>query len=448
MKKENLLFVVLMLISAVLSAQPISVDGIIAIVGKEIIMKSDIENEYAHYASQYATMDNIDEAKCEIFERLMTEKLMINQAELDSISFTDQQVEDQLNYRISSLLQQVGGDAKILENYYNKSLEEIKKDLRELLRVQLVVDEVQRSMTQSITITPSEVKQFYDQIDYDSLPMIQPAYELGHIVRIPPVSDEERAAIKEKLEGFRERVLRGEKFSMLARLYSDDPGSAAKGGELGFVERGTLYPEFESVAFKLKTGEVSNVVQTRAGYHIIQMIERRGDRINVAHILLQPKPSPEEQEKSVAFLDSVRKVILDEKMEFTVAAFKFSDDMNKNSGGWIVNPYSGSSKLEKEALDPTTLAVVNKLIPGEYSDPVPYVTDDGNMAYRLVYLKNKIAAHKPNLVEDYDVIKNAALEDKKQKAVKKWLLNKVNVTSIKISDSYKNCDFIKDWKIN
>ncbi|MBO4231754.1 MAG: peptidylprolyl isomerase, partial [Bacteroidales bacterium] len=370
MKKENLLFVVVMLISAVLSAQPISVDGIIAIVGKEIIMKSDIENEYAHYASQYATMDNIDEAKCEIFERLMTEKLMINQAELDSISFTDQQVEDQLNYRISSLLQQVGGDAKILENYYNKSLEEIKKDLRELLRVQLIVDEVQRSMTQNITITPSEVKQFYDQIDYDSLPMIQPAYELGHIVRIPPVSDEERAAIKEKLEGFRERVLRGEKFSMLARLYSDDPGSAAKGGELGFVERGTLYPEFESVAFKLKTGEVSNVVQTRAGYHIIQMIERRGDRINVAHILLQPKPSPEEQEKSVAFLDSVRKVILDEKMEFTVAAFKFSDDMNKNSGGWIVNPYSGSSKLEKEALDPTTLAVVNKLIPGEYSEPV------------------------------------------------------------------------------
>ena len=448
MKKRNLFFIALMLVMGCLFSQPISVDGIVAIVGKEIIMKSDIENEYARYAAQYATMDNVEEAKCEIFERLMTEKLMLNQAELDSISFTDQQVEDQLNYRISSLLQQVGGDAKILENYYNKSLEEIKKDLRELLRTQLVVDEVQRSMTQNITITPSEVKQFFEGIDYDSLPMIQPAYELGHIVRIPPVSDEERTAIKEKLMSFRERVLRGEKFSMLARLYSDDPGSASKGGELGFVERGTLYPEFESVAFKLKTGEVSNVVQTRAGYHIIQMIERRGDRINVAHILLQPKPSPEEQENSIAFLDSVRKVILDEKMEFTVAAFKFSDDMNKNSGGWISNPYSGSLKLEKEALDQTTLAVVNKLIPGEYSEPVPYVTDDGNMAYRLIYLKSKIAEHKPNLIEDYDVIKNAALDDKKQKVLKKWVLNKVKVTSIKVSDKYKDCAFIKDWNIN
>jgi len=190
------------------------------------------------------------------------------------------------------------------------------------------------------------------------------------------------------------------------------------------------------------------VVQTRAGYHIIQMIERRGDRINVAHILLQPKPSPEEQVKAVEYLDSIRNIIIDEKMEFTTAAFKFSDDMNKNSGGWIVNPYSGSPKLEKESLDPTLLATVNKLIQGEYSEPVPYVTDDGNMAYRLIYVKNKIAEHKPNLTEDYDVIKNAALEDKKQKALKKWILNKVKFTSIKISDNYKNCTFIKDWEIN
>ncbi|MCQ2286000.1 MAG: peptidylprolyl isomerase [Bacteroidales bacterium] len=424
------------------------IDGIVAIVGKEIILKSDIEKEYANYASHYATMDNVDEAKCEIFERLMTEKLMLNQAEIDSITFTDQQVEDQMNYRISSLLQQVGGDTKILEDYYKKSMDEIKKDLREMLRTQLIVDEVQRNLTQNITIAPSEVKSFYEEIDYDSLPMIQTTYELGHIVRIPPVSDEERNAIKERLEGFRERVLRGEKFSMLARLYSDDPGSASKGGELGFVERGTLYPEFENVAFKLKTGEISNVVQTRAGYHIIQMIERRGDRINVAHILLQPKPSPEEQVKAIEYLDSIRTLILDSKMEFTTASFKFSDDMNKNSGGWLINPYSGSPKFEKESIEPTTYAVVNKLIPGEYSEPVPYVTEDGNMAFRLVYLKSKNEAHKPNLTEDYDVIKNAALDDKKQKSLKKWLVNKVKTTSIKLSDNYTNCDFLKEWKIN
>ncbi|MBP5556583.1 MAG: peptidylprolyl isomerase [Bacteroidales bacterium] len=424
-----------------------TIDEIIAVVGKEIITKSELEAECINYAAQFKDIDNVDEIRMLIFEHMLKQKLFIHQAQLDSIEFTDAEVDAQVNYKFNYWLAQVGGNAKIIEEAYNKTVDEIKKDMRSVMREQMLTDRVQQTITENVVITPAEVKKFFDKIPYDSLPTIQPSYEIGHIVKLPPVSDEEIAAIKEKLLGFRERVLRGEKFSMLARLYSDDQASAADGGELGFVERGTLYPEFEAVAFNLKSGEVSQVVQTKAGYHIIQMIERRGDKINVAHILLQPKPSAEEQVKAIEWLDSVRQVIIDQNMDFSKAAMEFSDDMNKNSGGWVVNPYSNSYKFEKEAFDASTFATVSKLIPGEYSQPVAYVNEDGKMAYRLIYLKTKVAAHKPNLREDYDLIRGAALEEKKQGIIDKWLKEKVKITNIKINENYQNCPFLKEWGI-
>mgnify|MGYP000861536213 CR=1 FL=1 len=445
---KRLFFLILLLISTLNNyAQPYTVDGIIAIVGKEIIMKSDIEKAYAEYAGQYAVVDDAEEMKCTIFEKKIIEKLMVHQADLDSVVITDQQVEDQLNARISYLLQQIGGDVKIIEDYYQKSMDEIKKEMRIMMRDQMIMDEIQRGLTENVAITPSEVKLFFDKIPYDSLPVVEATYEFGHIVRTPPVSDVEIAELKSKLEGFRERVLRGEKFSLLARLYSDDPGSASKGGELGFIERGTLYPEFEAAAFKLKSGEISNVIQTKAGYHIIQMIERKGDRINVAHILLQPKPSPDAQVAAIEYLDSIRTVILKDKTEFSLSAARYSDDMNRNSGGWVVNKYTGSVKFEETAIDDATFATLNKLIPGEYSSPIPYVTEDGNMAYRIIYLKSKVAAHKANMTEDYDMIKSAALEDKKNTIIQKWILKKVQTTSIKINDQYRDCPFVENLQI-
>ena len=428
---------------------PSTIDEIIAIVGKEIIMKSELETEYANYAAQYSVMDNdnVEETKCTIFEHLVKQKLFMHQAELDSIVFTDQEVDSRVNYQINYWLSQVGGNTKMIEQAYNKSMDEIKKDMREVVRAQMIADRIQQNITANVTITPSEVKRFFDRIPYDSLPTVEPTYEYGHIVKMPPVSEEEIAAIKTRLNDYRERVLRGEKFSMLARLYSDDPGSAGKGGELGFVERGTLYPEFEAVAFNLKSGEISQIVKTKAGYHIIQMIERRGESINVAHILLQPKPSVEEQVKAIESLDSIRNVIITEKMDFSKAALQFSDDLSKNSGGWVVNSYNNSYKFEKESIDASTFTTISKLIPGEYSQPVAYVNEDGKMAYRILYLKTKVAAHKPNLTEDYDLIKNAALEEKKVKTTNTWILNKVKITNIKINENYRNCPFINQWQI-
>ena len=424
-----------------------TVDEIIAIIGKEIIMRSDLETEYANYAAQYNALGADEDIRCTIFEHLVRQKLYEHQADVDSIVISDQEVEARVAYKINYWLAQVSGNAKIIEDAYNKTMDEIKKDLLEITRNQMIAERIQQDITANVTITPSEVKRFYDRIPYDSLPTVEPTYEYGHIVKMPPVKEEEIAEIKKRLMEYRERVLRGEKFSMLARLYSDDPGSASKGGELGFVERGTLYPEFEAVAFNLKTGEISEVVQTKAGYHIIQMIERKGDQINVAHILLQPKPSADEQVKAIEFLDSVRQVIVSQKMDFSKAALAYSDDMNKNSGGWCVNPYNNSYKFEKEYIDASTFSTLGKLIPGEYSQPVAYVNEDGKMSYRILYLKSKVPAHKPNLKEDYDLIKGAALEEKKQGLIDKWLIEKVKITNIKIYTDYRNCSFVQKWGI-
>ena len=246
----------------------VPVDGIVAVVGKEIIMQSDLEKHYLDYTSQFNTVEDPEETRCFILETLMFNKLMVNQAELDSIEITDEEVDYRINARLSYFLQQVGGNTKYIEEYFKKSMADIKKDLKELMYEQALIEQVQAKITGSITVTPSEVKQFANNLSSDSLPIVPTSYQFGEIVRIPVVSDEETEAVKARLNDFRERVLRGEKFSMLARLYSDDPGSASKGGDLGFVERGTLYPEFEAVAFNLKSGEVSQVVKTRAGYQI------------------------------------------------------------------------------------------------------------------------------------------------------------------------------------
>ena len=423
------------------------IDGIVAVIGKSIIMRSDLEKHFNDYTAQYKTVENPDEIYCTILENLVYTKLMVHQAELDSIEISDEEVDYRLNSRIQYFLQQTGGDVKYIENYFNKSMTEIKKEMREMMFEQAQVEQVQSSVTGSITITPSEVNQFASKISPDSMPLVSTTYQFGEIVKIPPVSEEEVEEVKERLTSYRERILRGEKISGLARLYSDDPGSASKGGDLGFVERGTLYPEFEAAAFNLKSGEVSQIVKTQAGYHIIQLIERRGESIRVAHILIQPKPSTDEQVKAIMYLDSVRKVILDEKLTLEEAAKKYSEGSTRLNGGMVVNPYNSSLTFDRQSLDDATFTTLNKLIPGEYSECVPFVNDDGVMAYRLLYLKERVSEHKANIVEDYDMIKNAALEQKKYEALEKWVKEKVKVTNIKIAEQYKDCPFVTKWQI-
>lgn len=425
----------------------VPVDGIVAIIGKEIIMQSDLEKHYIDYTGQFRTVEDPFETRCYVLETLMYNKLMVNQAQLDSIEISDEEVDYMVNARISYFLQQVGGDEKYIENYFHKPMTQIKREMKEMMYEQALTDRVQAKITDKITITPSEVKQFASRMSADSMPTVPTSYQFGEIVKIPPVSETEIEEVKARLNEYRERILRGEKISVLARLYSDDPGSASKGGDLGFQERGTLYPEFEAAAFNLKTGEVSQIVKTQAGYHIIQMIERKGEAVRVAHILIQPKPSTDEQVKAITYLDSVRAIILDEKLDIAEAAKRFSEGPSKANGGLAVNPYTNSNSFDKQSLDETTYMTLNKLIPGEYSECIPYVNEDGVMAYRLLYMKEKVVEHKANIAEDYDLIKNAALEEKKYNAMQKWVVDKVKVTSIKLNEQYRDCDFVTKWQI-
>lgn len=446
--KKYLISILFFFCSLVVFSQGgVPVDGIVAIIGKEIIMQSDLEKHYIDYTGQFRTVEDPFETRCYVLETLMYNKLMVNQAQIDSIEISDEEVDYMVNARISYFLQQVGGDEKYIENYFHKPMSQIKREMKEMMYEQALTDRVQSKITDKITITPSEVKQFANRMSADSMPTVPTSYQFGEVVKIPPVSETEIEEVKARLNEYRERILRGEKISVLARLYSDDPGSASKGGDLGFQERGTLYPEFEAAAFNLKTGEVSQVVKTQAGYHIIQMIERKGEAIRVAHILIQPKPSTDEQVKAITYLDSVRAIILDEKLDIAEAAKRFSEGPSKANGGLAVNPYTNSNSFDKQSLDETTYMTLNKLIPGEYSECVPYVNEDGVMAYRILYMKEKVIEHKANIAEDYDLIKNAALEEKKYNAMQKWVVDKVKVTSIKLNEQYRDCDFVTKWQI-
>ena len=273
-------------------AQQQVIDKIVAVVGKNIIMQSDIEEQYMQYRLQGGIKGSASSIRCEILEDQLFRKLMLNQAELDSIEVTDAQVESEMEYRIRYYLAQLGSQEKV-EKYFNKTMAEIKEELRTIIRDQKMIEEVQRKIVEGVSATPSDVREFFNSIPSDSIPMVSAQYEIAQLVKKPPITLDEKLAVKDRLYGLRSRILKGERFSTLALLYSEDPGSAKKGGELGFQGRGELVPEFEAAAFALKDGEISEVVETEYGYHIIQMIERRGDYVNVRHILLTVKVSPE-----------------------------------------------------------------------------------------------------------------------------------------------------------
>jgi peptidyl-prolyl cis-trans isomerase SurA len=423
------------------------IDQVVAVVGKSIILESDIQNQYLNYRHmQGGISGSATEIKCGILEDVMYQKLMVTQAEVDSIEVSDIQVEGDLERRLSSFIQQFGSQEK-MEQFYGKSMQEIKKELHDIVKEQLLAQQVQNEIISSVSVTPSEIRTFYKSIPEDSIPMIKTEYQICEIVKKPPVSVEEKLRIKEQLMDLRKRVLAGENFSTMAILYSEDPGSAKKGGELGFYGRGQLYPEFEAVAFKLKEGEISNVLETEAGYHIIQMIERKGDYVNVRHILLIPKVSPTDLYKAKNELDSVAGLIRSDSISFEVAVERFSEGDNKNSGGMLINEYSMGTTFEAEQLDPQVSFTIDKMQVGELSNPVPMKTSDQKDAYRLLFLKSKTSPHKANMQEDYARIQQWALQDKQMKAINKWIDEKAKGTYLRIVDEYKTCPFEHKWEI-
>jgi peptidyl-prolyl cis-trans isomerase SurA len=425
-------------------AQPKVVDRIVAVVGKSMILESEIEAQYLQYRAQGNIEGSASDMKCRILEQLLLQKLLLNQAALDSVEVTDSEVEQKMDERLRYFIAQFGSQQK-LEEFYQKSIIEIKEEFRDLIRDQLKEQKVQQDITKNVIVTPSDVKSYYRNIPKDSLPLINSSVEIQQLVKIPPVSPEQKTAIKEKLRELRKRILAGESFSTLAILYSEDPGSAKKGGELGFYGRGELYPEFEAAAFKLKEGEVSDIVETKAGFHIIQLIERKGDYINVRHILMKPKTSPEELEKSRNELDSISKLIKDGTMTFDEAVTKFSDDPSKNSAGLMINPATGGTTFEMDQLEPQVSFVIDKMEVGQVSAPVMFRNEEGLDGYRLLKLKSRTEPHRANLDEDYSTIQDWAMQQKQNDKLTEWVDKNVSNAYVMIIDEYKDCNFEYTW---
>lgn len=420
------------------------IDRVVAVVGKNIILQSDIESHYVQYRLQGGIKGSAESLRCEILEDLMFQKLMLNQAEMDSITVTDEQVEAEVDNLIRYFIAQIGSQEN-LEKYYKKTLPEIKEELRRVKKDNMLEQQVQQSILANVEVTPAEVKKFYNSMHEDSIPMVNAQYEIAQLVKKPPITLDEKLEVKDRLYKMRKRILDGERFSTMALLYSEDPGSAKKGGELGFKGRGELVPEFEAAAFNLRDGEISEVVETEYGFHIIQMIERRGDFVNVRHILLTVKVSIEALQEAYDELESIAQLIHNDSITFDEAVRKYSDEADKINGGLLVNPNSGSTLFDALELDQQVSVTVNRMKVGEISDPVPMKTSDNKDAYRLLYLKRKTMPHKANLKEDYTFIRDMAMQKKREEVINKWIANKSQKAYIKVIDDFKACDFMFDW---
>jgi peptidyl-prolyl cis-trans isomerase SurA len=378
---------------------------------------------------------------------MLYSKLLVNQAILDSIEVTDGEINSELERRLNYFINQIGSEEK-LEEYYKKSIPEIKEEFREVIKEQLLGQGMQRQASADIKVTPQEVKSFYKSIPKDSMPIINTEFELEQIIVNPEIKEVEILRIKDKLREFKERITGGENFTTLAVLYSEDPGSASKGGELGFVGRGDLVAEFSAVAFNLKPGEISKVVKTEYGYHIIQLIEKKGERINCRHILLKPKISYDEKIKAKQRLDSVKTAISKKELTFKEACWKYSDDENTRvNGGVMVNPYTGNSRWEASQLEPKVAYALSNLNVGDISDPFEAEEENGKTVYKIIQLKAKTEPHPANLTDDYQRIQDITLEKKKSEFMEDWVSKKIKNTYISIDDDYKNCAFKNPvWK--
>lgn len=424
--------------------EPQIIDRVVAVVGQNIILQSDIEAQYIQYRLQGGIKGSASSIRCEILEDLMFQKLMLNQAEMDSITVTDEQVDAEVDRLIRYFMAQLGSQEN-LEKYYKKTLPEIKDELRRMRRDQMLVEQVQQTILANVEVTPAEVKKCYNSISRDSIPMVNSKYEIAHLVKRPPITLDEKLAVKERLYKMRKRILDGERFSTLALLYSEDPGSAKKGGELGFHGRGEFAPEFEAAAFNLRDGEISEVVETEFGFHIIQMIERRGEFINVRHILLSVKVSPQALQQAYDELDSISGLIKDGSFTFDEAVRKFSDEKDRMSGGLLVNPNSGSTLFDAAELDQQVSVTINRMKVGDISAPVPMKTSDNKDAYRLLYLKRKTEPHKANLKDDYTLIRDWAMQQKREETINKWIATNSQKAYIKVIEDFRDCDFMFDW---
>tara|TARA_B100001250_G_scaffold385442_1_gene381187 strand:- start:104 stop:1447 length:1344 start_codon:yes stop_codon:yes gene_type:complete len=415
------------------------IDEIIGRVDDYIVLRSELESTYLDILSRGERISG--NTKCGVLKDLITNKLLVAKAEIDSILVEDNQVDQELNSRMALIINQVGSEDEI-EKYYNKTIAEFKKELFDDIKEQLIVRKMRQEILSDIAVSPEEVKDFYESVPKDSLPYFSTQVKVSQIVKVPEVGKEQKDKVREELLEIRDKIMNGESFEILATLYSQDPGSAQNGGNLGFVGRGMFQPEFEAAVFKLKEGEVSMPVETEFGFHLIQLIEKRGNLFNSRHILLQPEFSDSDIKRTKDFLDSLKGLAYSDSVTFEELAREYSDDKFTSSFGGYFTDAMGSENVLVEELDPVIFFTIDTMDVGQISIPFESRTDDGKIAYKLIFFKEKIPPHLGNLEEDYQRFRNFTLNRKQVVELDEWFEKARKELFINIDPEYNSCNII------
>lgn len=442
--KKIAVLLLLSSLSLLVKAQSNVIDEIIWVIGDEAILRSEVESQRLFLLNEGHRFEG--DPYCLIPEQIAVNKLFLNQARIDSIEVSEAQILQSVDAWMNYAIKEIGGEDK-MEEYFRKKLSQIREERKVMAREQYTVEQMKQKLIGDIKLTPSEVRKYFNQLPQDSLPTIPTTVEVQIITMEPKIPIEETDAIKARLREFTEQVNNGERdFSVLARTYSEDPASSTRGGELGFRGKGEFLPEFANVAFNLKDNKrVSNVVETEYGFHIIQLIEKRGDRLNARHILLRPRVSEKEMNVSLVRMDSLYQDITNGKFTFEEATFVSADKDTRNNKGLMVNRSEtanyGTPKFEFQELPQEMGAVVYNMQVGEISKPFKMLTEMQKEVVAIVKLKSRKEAHKANITDDYQALKSIVENKRRQEIIKKWIVKQQADTYVKISEGWSNCDF-------
>ncbi|GAB3270073.1 peptidylprolyl isomerase [Larkinella harenae] len=420
-----------------------SINKIIAKIDNYYVLKSDLDQTRQSYSQQNQKAP----ADCQILESLVVQKVLLAKADIDSVTVDDKIIDNQMDSRMSYMIQQFGSEKNLVEAY-GKSIEALKSELRSEVKEQMLGQRMQTKITDDVKVSPNEVRKFFNSIPKDSLPYIPAEVEIGHIVRLAKVTKEQRDELRKRLQALKERVEKGEEFSKLATEFSEDVGSAQKGGSLGFAKRGQMVSEFEGAALKLKPGEMSDIVESEFGLHLIQLVEVRGAEYHARHILLRPEYNRLDLTEPRRFLDSLRTLIVADTLKFEKAAKDFSEDKaTADAGGIIRDPQSNSSLQPlDQTMDYTLYMTLDTMKVGTVSPPMDYRLEDGKTAVRLLYYKRKVAPHTASLKEDYEKIANIVMVNKKNKAIDEWFKKAVSDVYINLDPEYDSCHIFATQK--
>jgi peptidyl-prolyl cis-trans isomerase SurA len=428
---------------------PFVLDKIVAQIGDNIILKSDIESQKLQEidSNQYNKVD----LDCELLEKLLMQNLFLNQAELDSIKVSDAQVDGEMENRIRVIEQQIGGRQK-MEEFYNKTATQIKNEFRPLIKNRLMTEEMQRQITGSINITPNEIEEYYKKLPIDSIPLINAKISIQQIVIFPKISQDDRQITINKLKDIREDIIQGKSFETQARIHSQDPGSALQGGQMT-ASRGMMVPSFEAAVFGLKPGEISSVFETDYGYHIVQLLERKGDDYTCRHILLVPEFNRQSLTDASTKMEECFAKLKQNQITWEQAVLTYSNDNNtRHNKGIITNPITGEQGWSMEDLnqiDQQIFILTNALNVGDLTSPSLYFDfNEKKQGIRIVRLMNRVGPHRANLDQDYTLIQRATENDKKEKVLSNWIKNKIGNAYVRIDNEYDKCSFKYSWKSN